>query len=120
VERVAGGGEVAQHHGPDTCLASNPPGHVQTDVVSNLQIVLGEQVVQPLVVDHGQIVPLRQIEPEHAHTAVPEPVDRQLLAQVVERHDQDGMPRVDPARGARRSSPQGNRGGKKHDGGPGQ
>ena len=59
-----------------------------------LELVRGQQVVQPLLIHHGEVVPLRQVEPEHAHAAGAHPVDRRVVAQVVEGQHQDRMPGV--------------------------
>ena len=58
VERVARLGEVAQHDGPDAGLPGQPPGHVEPDVVARPEPVLGQEIVQPLVVHDREVVPL--------------------------------------------------------------
>ena len=55
------------------------------DLLARHKLVAGEEIVQSLVVHHRQVVPLRQIETEHADAAVAEPVHRRIAAQVVER-----------------------------------
>ena len=107
VQRVAGRGKIAQHHGPDTGLARQPPSHVEADVVAHLEPVAGQQVMQPLVVHHRQIVPLGQVESQHADAAVPEPIHRALVAQVVEREHQNRVAGIDPARWSRATADQG-------------
>ena len=54
-----------------------------------------------------QVVPLREVERQHADAAVAQPVDGAVVAQVVERQDQDRVPRVDAVGGPgdRRASP---------------
>ena len=70
MERVARLGIVAEHHGPDPGLAGQAPRQVEADIVAGAEPVRGQEVVEPLVVDDGQIVPLRQVEPQHADAAV--------------------------------------------------
>ena len=61
---------------------------------ARLHVVAAEQVVEPLLVHHGQVVPLREVEPQHADAALAHPFDRGIVAQVVERQHQDRMPRI--------------------------
>ena len=64
------------------------------------QVVAAQEVVQPLVVHHGEIVPLGQVEPQHADAAVAQPLDDRIVAEVVERQHQDRVPRIDAFRRA--------------------
>jgi hypothetical protein len=104
MERVPHFREVTQHDGPHAGLAGEPAGHVEADVLGRLDAVLAEQVVEPLLVNDREIVPLREVEPEHAHTALAHPVHRVVVAHVVERQHQNRVARVHALRRAVASS----------------
>ena len=58
MKRVPRRRELSQHYRPGSGFAGKPPGHVQADIVSNLELMLHQQVMQPLMVHNAQVIPL--------------------------------------------------------------
>ncbi len=94
VQGVAPSTVLAQDHRPDPGLPGHLARQVEPDLAARPEAVAREQVVHPLVVHDGQVVPLRQIEAEHAHGAVPEPVHGTVGLEVAERENQHRVTRI--------------------------
>ncbi len=93
-ERVAHPLVLAQDDGPGAGVPREAAGHVEADRLVGVEVAAVEQVVDPAVVHHGQVVPLGQVEPEHRDAAVAQPLGGGVVAQVVERQHEDRAPGV--------------------------